>query len=265
MSGFDCHVHVFSADSPVVSGARYRPAQAAPLDAWQRNLRENRLRGGVIVQVSFLGYDNSQLVEALRQAGENYRGIAMADPAGPVEDLEALAEAGVVGLRWNLVQNPNLPDPKAEPWKSQIAQMKALGWHLQIQLEGPRLPALLPALLETGLTVVVDHLGLPAGNGPAEDEGFRTLLDAAAEERLWVKLSAPYRSQAAADAGYAKALLEAIGPERLVWGSDWPWTRFEDRHDYAQTLGWLAEWVPDDAARHQILDLSPRRLYGFKG
>jgi len=40
--------------------------------------------------------------------------------------------------------------------------------------------------------------------------------------RAWVKVSAPYRLFGADPLPYLRALLEAGGPERLVWGSDWP-------------------------------------------
>ena len=72
----------------------------------------------------------------------------------------------------------------------------------------------------------------------------------AANERLFVKASAPYRvfpGTPSRDAAvrvkqiYAQ-LLQILGPDNLVWGSDWPWTRFEGQHDYLQTLDWQEEW-----------------------
>ena len=49
--------------------------------------------------------------------------------------------------------------------------------------------------------------------------------------------------------------IEAFGPDRLVWGSDWPHT--------SRTLAWPAEWVRDATMRELILVDTPARRYGF--
>jgi predicted TIM-barrel fold metal-dependent hydrolase len=62
-----------------------------------------------------------------------------------------------------------------------------------------------------------------------------------------------------------RGLLEAYGPDRLLWGSDWPHTNTElDRiTTYPKMLQSLAEWVPDAATRRRILQDTPMRLFGF--
>jgi predicted TIM-barrel fold metal-dependent hydrolase len=69
----------------------------------------------------------------------------------------------------------------------------------------------------------------------------------------WVKLSAGYR-QASRDAARALAaeLLKTAGPERLFWGSDWPFAAFEDKVTYADTVRDFLDWIPDPAARRRI-------------
>lgn len=84
---------------------------------------------------------------------------------------------------------------------------------------------------------------------------------------MWVKLAAGYRNWpdqrgvAARDA--AQALLGAFGPERLVWGSDWPNTQYRDSVDYASAHAALADWVPDAATRQRILVDTPAQLFQF--
>ena len=107
----------------------------------------------------------------------------------------------------------------------------------------------LPPLLEHCSKIVVDHFGLPDPSGPQLCAGLRGLLDAP-RSRLWVKTSAPYRVFEGMLAGEAAArcaplyrlLAEALGEDRLLWGSDWPWTRFASVSDYATTLRWLEDW-----------------------
>jgi hypothetical protein len=124
----------------------------------------------------------------------------------------------------------------------------------------------LPVMLDSGAEVIVPHMGMfDPKLGPQGDPGFRLLLEAARSGRAYVKLSGAYRIGVAAAREAAAMVLEAYGPERLVWGSDWPHTNTTmDRvTTYPQTLDWLAEWVPDAAVRERILVETPARLYGF--
>lgn len=264
MQGFDCHAHVYSLVEQT-QGSNYRPSRAAPLDMWQRHLRECGLRGGVLVQPSFLGHDNRQLLNTLATLGPSYRGVAQLSSDTSLDELKTLDEAGIVGVRWNLIERRcELPDLDEPRWIDFLDRIKAMEWHVEVHLEGDRLPELFPALHRHGVTVVIDHLGLPVDPDPLAHHGFRQVLDAGRDGRTWVKLSAPYRSPVADLRPHARALLEKLGSERLVWGSDWPWTRHEDKHDYRQTLDWLRDWVSDERDIEAIIDTAPRTLFRLR-
>jgi len=131
------------------------------------------------------------------------------------------------------------------------------------------LHAVVGPLLAQGCTVVVDHFGRPDPHTGANDPGFRYLLSVAATGRVWVKLSAAYRSAPGDDGtalgtALASQLLDAYTPERLVWGSDWPHTQHQQLVDYAATRRALDQWVPDAAQREWILTRSARALYRFE-
>lgn len=84
--------------------------------------------------------------------------------------------------------------------------------------------------------------------------------------RAWVKLSVPYRPGGVDPRRYVDALLDAGGPARLMWDSDFPWISHEGYQGgmtFANSLGWLDAWVPDTQARGLILRDTPARIFEF--
>lgn len=61
----------------------------------------------------------------------------------------------------------------------------------------------------------------------------------------------------------ARVLIAAFGPDRCLWGSDWPFVRMPRRIDYGTSLAILARWVPDARTRRRILVDTPRHWFGF--
>jgi predicted TIM-barrel fold metal-dependent hydrolase len=57
---------------------------------------------------------------------------------------------------------------------------------------------------------------------PDGDPGFKVLVEAAKSGRAYVMLSASYRTTPEGARVAAPILLSAYGPDRLLWGSDWP-------------------------------------------
>ncbi len=80
---------------------------------------------------------------------------------------------------------------------------------------------------------------------------------------VYVKFSAPYRCPHNEGGRLIRLYLDALGPERLMWGSDWPWIRNERGTTYADCRMRFDEWVPSEADRQQILFRTPMRLFGF--
>jgi predicted TIM-barrel fold metal-dependent hydrolase len=264
MLRIDAHAHVFHRALPLTAERRYAPDYDAPLAAYLAELDSNGLTHGVLVQPSFLGTDNSYLVECVTRAQGRLRGIAVLDPATPPEELHALDRAGIVGIRLNLVGRP-LPDLHEIAWRNYLATIAGLGWQLELQRRAADLPALVAALREHDLTVVLDHFALPDPARGVADPAFADVLELGARDRVWVKLSGAYRN---GDHGRAFALeayprlRDAFGVERLMWGSDWPHTRFEDTQTYAANRAFLDELIVDDTERAQVL-AAPRTLFRF--
>ncbi|CAB3743637.1 Predicted metal-dependent hydrolase of the TIM-barrel fold [Achromobacter denitrificans] len=265
----DTHAHVFRQGLALADTRRHTPDYDATLAEYLALLDEHGLGHGVLVQPSFLGTDNSHLLQALRAAYGRLRGVAVVAPGTAPETLQAMAEAGVTGIRLNLIGLP-LPEIQAPEWQALLAHVNALGWHVELHLPATRLPGLLPALLAAGCRVVVDHFGRPDPALGTSDPGFHFLLRQAESGRVWVKLSAPYRNwpaSACAASGRlaARLLLEAYTPERLMWGSDWPHTEHRHLASYSAATQWLDAWIDDPAQRRVLLADTPLRLFQFQG
>ena len=61
-SAVDCHVHVFSVGAPSATDARYRPAYTAALESLRALWAAHGITHGVIVQPSFFGTDNAEML-----------------------------------------------------------------------------------------------------------------------------------------------------------------------------------------------------------
>ena len=260
----DTHAHVFHRGLKLAPGRRYAPDYDAPLSLYLEQPDRNGTTNGVLVQPSFLGTDNSYLVDCLKQTNGRLRGIAVVDPSVPAEELRELDRAGVVGIRLNLVGQP-LPDLAANEWKGLLANVKAMGWQVEIQRNASDLAMLAPKLLDLGVTVVLDHYALPDPKLGVSDPGFQSVLKLGATRNVWIKISAPYRNGPAGETFAKEAypmLRNAYGLDRLLWGSDWPHTQFEATQTYAKNRQFLDTLIVDERERAQVL-ASPRSLFRF--
>ncbi|MFS2107297.1 amidohydrolase family protein [Ralstonia sp. Ralssp135] len=267
ITAIDTHAHVFERGLPLAGARRYAPTYDAPLSAYLAQLDAHGVSHGVLIQPSFLGVDNSYLLAALKQAPQRLRGVAVIDPAAPETLLTQMNAEGIVGIRLNLIGAAD-PQLKSPVWQAALARLHALGWHVELHVEARRLPALLQPLLEAQVNVVVDHFGRPDPALGVDDPGFAALLAAGRSRRVWVKISGAYRNganergEAIAQAAMPR-LKDALGLDRLVWGSDWPHTQFESQINYDKMWAFAGVLLPNAADRKQVLVDTPARLFRF--
>ena len=101
----DAHCHVFGPGDvfPYAPERKYTPC-----DAPKEMLFELRdflgFSRNVIVQATCHGKDNRALVDALQTAGDKARGVASVGPDITMDELKAMDEAGVRGVRFNFVK-----------------------------------------------------------------------------------------------------------------------------------------------------------------
>ncbi len=263
-AAIDTHAHVFRRGLPVAPEARYVPDYDALPARYLAMLDAAQCVAGVLVQPSFLGTDNRYLLAALAQAPERLAGIAVVAPGATAQALRPLAAAGIVGLRLNLIGQPD-PDLFAPDWQALLRAATAARFQIEIQAQAHRLARLLPQILVSDVpAIVLDHFALPDPTLGVRDPAFQAILETAARTpRLYLKLSAPYRLGGGDALALMQAAKAAFGARQLMWGSDWPHTAHEADADPRQSRALLAQAFPEPELRRQVLLETPARLFGL--
>jgi predicted TIM-barrel fold metal-dependent hydrolase len=278
----DTHMHVFG------DAGRYPPSPhrvytptPAPYAAWRALAGRLGLARVVFVQPSAYGTDNRALLDALTEAGAVGRGIAVVAEDASTAELEAMARAGVRGIRFNVKPHGDTDiDALRRAFRRWAERIGPLGWHIQVFADLPMVAAAADVFRSSAVPVVLDHMGGAVGARGTAQEGFAALRDLLGEGRCWVKISGAYRvsdhEPDFADATpIARALVKA-NPERIVWGTDWPHIGshaaapahdappviYRDL-DTGALMNLLPEAAGDDATLRRILVDNPARLYGF--
>lgn len=263
MKKIDTHAHVFTPHLNLAKERRYAPSYDALIETFIKNFESKGLDAGMLIQPSFLGTDNSYMIEAINAHPDKLYGVAVVEPDVSLSELQMLAKNNIVGIRLNLY-GKTIPDLTSDLWQSCLALIKQLDWHVELHIDAVTLPSLIDVLLKAGIKVVVDHFGKPTATAPLEDKGVKYLLSIAHTKQVWVKISGVYRldkeAGLAVSVQKARVLLSkylgAFGPERLLWGSDWPHTQFEDTVSYDWVWDTFLQLVPDEQTRNIILTQS---------
>ena len=268
----DTHAHVFGPYErfPLAHPSSYAPPLApAPLHLAMLDILG--AARGVLVQPAPYGNDEQPMLDAIAAGNGRLRGIGVAGSDATPEHLRRLHDGGIRGLRFVEVR-----DPQGQPYLGSVGvdqllamapQMKAIGLHAQLWAPLDDYARLLPPLLATGLPLVLDHMACLKTERGVDDPAFQTVLKALEAGDIWIKLSVCRVSKQAPDYLDLKPFHDALvaaNPQRLLWGSDWPFVRMgEQSPDAGQLLDLFAEWVPDAAIRRTILVDNPAALYGF--
>lgn len=186
--------------------------------------------------------------------------------------LSALRAAGkLVGIR-HLVQDE--PDPAGWLGRADVRRglraVAAAGLVYDVLIRPAHLPAacaLAEALPE--LPLVLDHGAKPPIAAGGWEPWSSDLAALAAHQQVTVKLSglvteAPWdRWRAAGIERYARRLVEAFGPDRVMWGSDWPVCTLAAT--YAEVLELAEQAIADlgAAERAAVLGGTATRVYGL--
>lgn len=242
---WDSHFHVMD---PV----RYPPTEEIPYTPgvytiWDNAAFEHSI--GIehlfFVQTATHGYDLRLMLDSIQAIGtKRGLGLALFDPntTSPAQITE-WHDQGVRAVRVNLVtygDSTPVETLKAELEKY-VELIKPHDWVLQLYIKMGRIPELEDFLSTLSVRVVFDHYADPtlpedaATNtvDPYAIEGFESLVRLIKTGTTWVKISGAYRfsrlenSEVWEDLDPVTLELFDVGRDRVVFGSDWPHTRFD--------------------------------------
>lgn len=262
---WDCHAHVFGPFDryPLGTQALYQPPRATAADNLAR-LDATGLCHAVLVQGAAHGFDNRVTLDA----GKDGRsiGIAVVAPDATRDHLAQLDDQGACGLRFvdngrtgtGILPLTALPD--------MAPMLRDLGWHAQVWAYLESILTRAKTWRDLDIPILLDHLGFPPLGTTPQTPIFRDFLALLRDSDIWVKLTPHRVSQdwpAAKDARRLHdAIVQAI-PDRVVWGSDWPFLHLHDKlPDLGQRIDLLDQWCPDAALHQAIFVDNPHRLFG---
>lgn len=235
----DAHAHIFLDAMPLSRTAWARPSYAFTAEDYLQLLDTHGIHFGVIAGISIYGLYNDYMLEQLRKY-RRLRGTVNVLPTTERYILERMKADGVVGVRLQLTRRKELPDVGDEEHQLLLRRLADLDMHVQVVVEGPLWPQILPKLEATGVKIVIDHFGHANPADGVNCPGFQAILRSAEKGRTWIKLSGayrltwtpagqPHRDPATRPLAHqlAQSLLQNVGPERLVWGSDCPFVGHE--------------------------------------
>ena len=265
----NAHCHVFGPRDrfPYAADAPFLPAQDAPREALYALNDRLDLQRCVIVQSTCHGLDNSVTEHAIAGRPLDYRGIALLPIDVADAELARLDAAGFRGVRFNYMGHLGTRAP-VEKVLALARRLAPLGWHLQIHGDTRMLTDVAPALRESPVPVVIDHIGrVDAGLG-LEQPAFAALCALLESPTFWVKVSGVDRITRQGppydDAVPFAARLVADFGDRVVWGNDWPHPNHAGPVPIEEELtAQILRMAPTAAAVQRLMVDNPQRLYRF--
>ncbi|MFJ8794872.1 amidohydrolase family protein [Streptomyces sp. NPDC102462] len=268
MTVVDSHLHVWDpglaaydwlgpAMSPVDRAMRFRDARPA--------LRRAQVTAAVLVQAADNDADTDLMLATAARNPEVVGVVAwvpLDDPDRARARLTVLRhDPHVVGVRTLLHERSDPEWILGSDAGAGLALLAEAGLTFDYPTSSPAALRHLPELAarHPTLRLVVDHLGKPPVGGGREEraEWHRLIAAAAQHPRVHAKVSGLYSASGALDAWttdevrpFVEDALELFGPERLMYGGDWPISVLAG--GYART--WeavcelLAPLAPDDRA-----------------
>ena len=267
----DTHAHIYSPDEnryPPIDKPLRPPGGKGSLEDLHQESRQNGVAAACIIQTStFYRFDNRYIRDSSKAAPEWTAGVCTLDPDDPHSPgllSRYVREYGIRGMRSIAARDGRFDHPGVRAlWKTALEEgivINALT-HLDRAEQVDRLIHELP-----DLPVVLDHCLYPEV-GPSLGPILAQVLKMSRHRNLHAKLTfLPIGSAT----GYPCAdlhdaclkIIAAFGPERCVWGSDFPCELWTPQVSYEEHLRIFTDALPlKEAARAAILGQTARRLW----
>ncbi len=230
MTIIDPHVHVWINDPkyPWAPDNNNPPEEDATVEQLLEVMAAHGTEKTVLVQVIHYKWDNRYAADCMKQYPDQFEGVCRVDPQSPgaADDLSRwVEEHGFRGVRLSPAVDEAgdwFVSPDLDPlWK----RTRDLKVPMCILTRLERLPDLENWIRKyEEVQVCIDHMAWPPVDAP---EALEALLQLARYPKVYVKISGtwavseedyPYRDTHAT----VKRIYDTFGPERLMWGTDWP-------------------------------------------
>lgn len=257
----DGHVHLWDSRRGAVPTPYELATPVASVDDLLLHMAGEGIERAVLVQPQVHGSDHRLLAMALARHPNRFVGFGLVDADAPSRDavydeVRAVAELGLAGVRVHLVGGTGKRAPAV------AAAAAGNGLALEVHVDEASWTRLEPVVAAAGeRLVVVDHLARP--DDPASRWAREMLRVLAAHPNVIVKLAAldvvsrkPFPHEDVLP--LIAAAVDAFGPDRLMWGSNFPWRRGEDYGASLRVIERLG--LPDDA-NQAILGATASRLF----
>lgn len=267
----DTHVHVFEDRYPLSPARGYNPPESTLADLIHLHAKLGVERV-VFTQPSPYGTDNSAIIDgatALNAETSDRARMVVAVKADVTEDeIAEFHRLGARGVRLNTDNKGGMPIGFDEIPDLE-AKLRPFGWHIEWLFPGKDILDLMPVFRKHTVPMSIAHFAYQPATAGIGAQGFQSLLELVREGNTWVKISGANRVSETDLPPYndvlpmARALIEA-GPDRIMWGTDWPHpNKYEVNPNDGDLVDALGQWVTDDAMRRQILVDTPAAFYGF--
>lgn len=272
----ESHVHIWTQDESYPFAPTLPDVPVPQTNATAEMLLGETTQAGVdhvvLVQPSTYGWDNRYLADSIARYPEQLAGVCLVDPLDPEAPRQLkfwVNERGLHGVRLHAVR------PDSAEWFT-TAQTGEI-WRRASELNIPVCILMdlghAPLVAEMagrfpGVDIVIDHMGRIDVTEQPPYPKFSGLLRLADRPRTFAKVSGmlhcsqqeyPYADTHA----FFRMAKDAWGPQRLMWGTDWP--MLLDKAGYIPRLTAVRDEMPffsqDDL--EWVLGKTALRLWQF--
>ena len=272
----ESHVHVWTQDTAYPFTPTLPDVPAPTTDATAEMLLAETTPAGVdhvvLVQPSTYGWDNRYLADCIARYPERLAGVCLVNPLdeqAPEQLSYWIKERGFHGVRLHAAR-PDSAEWFTAPRTDRIWQRAAdLGIPICILMDLAHAPMVDEmARRFPNVDVVIDHMGRIDVAEQPPYPAFSRLLKLADHPRTYAKVSGMLHYSAepyhyADTHPFFRMAKDAWGPQRLMWGTDWP--MLLDKAGYLPRLTAVRDEMPffSESDLEWVLGKTALRLWQF--
>lgn len=275
----DAHSHIWTRDIekyPLAEGKTLKdldPPSFTTEELIETASKEGVSRVVLIAHNIYYRYDNSYMIDSAKKSPGKFRIVGMVDESlpGVEKQMKDLLKQGVTGFRITpRVRGREVwlkSDGMQAMWNTAATTRQAMCCLIDPE-DLSDIDAMCRKHPET--PVVIDHFARIGADGTIREKDVKQLCDLAKRKQVSVKVSAFYalgkKQPPYLDlVPMIQRLIEAYGPERLMWASDSPY-QLVGEHTYAASIQLIRDKVDflSDSDRQWLLKKTAEKVYFFE-